>query len=267
MTVIDSGQQVLEGLGWRIHRIWSTDWFRNSDQELRKTAEAIEAAKTHIASPHVPTSENSIPYSNEGGEEPESEVETTVDPTPKLNSRSEKYKVAEPIISTHGRDLYTVPLYTMAKWVQRVVEIESPVHIDEVTRRITNAVGISRIGNRIRNTVGIAAHQAARSKSIQIQGKFLYWVEQDQVPVRDRSGLPNASRKLELIAPEELQIAIKQVVSDALGIERDDLTREACKLFGFKTASGNMRQRIELILNEMIERGDLIERDGSLLPD
>ena len=260
-------QQVLEGLGWRIHRIWSTDWFRNPDQELRKTAEAIEAAKTHIASPHVPTSENSIPYSNEGGEEPESEVETTVDPTPKLNSRSEKYKVAEPIISTHGRDLYTVPLYTMAKWVQRVVEIESPVHIDEVTRRITNAVGISRIGNRIRNTVGIAAHQAARSKSIQIQGKFLYWVEQDQVLVRDRSGLPNASRKLELIAPEELQIAIKQVVSDALGIERDDLTREACKLFGFKTASGNMRQRIELILNEMIERGDLIERDGSLLPD
>ena len=38
-------QQVLEGLGWRIHRIWSTDWFRAPDRELRKTAEAIEAAK------------------------------------------------------------------------------------------------------------------------------------------------------------------------------------------------------------------------------
>lgn len=22
-------QEVLEGLGWRLHRIWSTDWFRN----------------------------------------------------------------------------------------------------------------------------------------------------------------------------------------------------------------------------------------------
>ena len=42
-------QQVLEGLGWHIHRIWSTDWFRNPDRELRKAVEAIEAAKVHIA--------------------------------------------------------------------------------------------------------------------------------------------------------------------------------------------------------------------------
>src|SRR5262249_14955765 len=29
-------QQVLENLGWRIHRIWSTDWFKNGDEELRR---------------------------------------------------------------------------------------------------------------------------------------------------------------------------------------------------------------------------------------
>ena len=29
-------QQVLEGLGWTIHRIWSTDWFRNPQRELAK---------------------------------------------------------------------------------------------------------------------------------------------------------------------------------------------------------------------------------------
>ncbi len=38
-------QQVLEGLGWRIHRIWSTDWFRNADRELRRVVEAIKAAE------------------------------------------------------------------------------------------------------------------------------------------------------------------------------------------------------------------------------
>ncbi|HUG13439.1 MAG TPA: DUF4011 domain-containing protein, partial [Thermomicrobiales bacterium] len=27
-------QQVLEGLGWRFHRVWSTDWFRNPEREL-----------------------------------------------------------------------------------------------------------------------------------------------------------------------------------------------------------------------------------------
>ena len=28
-------QQVLEGLGWRVYRIWSTDWFRDPHRELQ----------------------------------------------------------------------------------------------------------------------------------------------------------------------------------------------------------------------------------------
>ena len=29
-------QSVLEGLGWRFHRIWSTDWFRNAHKETER---------------------------------------------------------------------------------------------------------------------------------------------------------------------------------------------------------------------------------------
>ena len=28
-------QQVLEGLGWNVFRIWSTDWWRSPEQELQ----------------------------------------------------------------------------------------------------------------------------------------------------------------------------------------------------------------------------------------
>src|SRR5439155_21464394 len=37
-------QAVLEGLGWRIHRIWSTDWYRNPERELKRVEEAIKKA-------------------------------------------------------------------------------------------------------------------------------------------------------------------------------------------------------------------------------
>jgi very-short-patch-repair endonuclease len=37
-------QQVLEKLGWRFHRIWSTDWFRNPDAETAKVLQAVEDA-------------------------------------------------------------------------------------------------------------------------------------------------------------------------------------------------------------------------------
>jgi superfamily I DNA and/or RNA helicase/very-short-patch-repair endonuclease len=35
-------QEVLEKLGWKLYRIWSTDWFKNPDVEIQKLLEAIE---------------------------------------------------------------------------------------------------------------------------------------------------------------------------------------------------------------------------------
>lgn len=37
-------QEHLERLGWRFHRIWSTDWFRNPDAEVAKTVAAWRSA-------------------------------------------------------------------------------------------------------------------------------------------------------------------------------------------------------------------------------
>lgn len=37
-------QQVLEGLGWKIYRVWSTDWFHNPVREIERLEEAIRAA-------------------------------------------------------------------------------------------------------------------------------------------------------------------------------------------------------------------------------
>jgi very-short-patch-repair endonuclease len=40
-------QQQLEALGWRFHRIWSTDWFLRRDEEIKRTLAAYEAAIAH----------------------------------------------------------------------------------------------------------------------------------------------------------------------------------------------------------------------------
>lgn len=38
-------QEVLEKLGWNIHRIWSVDWFKNRDNEVKKLLEVIQQAQ------------------------------------------------------------------------------------------------------------------------------------------------------------------------------------------------------------------------------
>jgi very-short-patch-repair endonuclease len=40
-------QQQLEALGWRFHRIWSTDWFLRRDDEIKRVLAAFAAAVAH----------------------------------------------------------------------------------------------------------------------------------------------------------------------------------------------------------------------------
>lgn len=40
-------QEVLEGLGWRLHRIWSTDWFNDPRSQIARLHEAIDGALGH----------------------------------------------------------------------------------------------------------------------------------------------------------------------------------------------------------------------------
>ncbi len=41
-------EQVLRGLGWKLHRVWSADWFRDSERELERAIAAIEQAKSGL---------------------------------------------------------------------------------------------------------------------------------------------------------------------------------------------------------------------------
>lgn len=42
-------QLILEGLGWKLHRIWSTDWWHDADKEMGRLLAAIEALKSSPA--------------------------------------------------------------------------------------------------------------------------------------------------------------------------------------------------------------------------
>ena len=180
------------------------------------------------------------------------------------NSVAEEYELAELDI-INVRDLHIVPPSIIADWIKRVVDVESPVHSDEVARRVTRAAGVNRIGDRIRRALKTGARHASRSGAIKIKGEFYYSPVQREVTVRDRTTLPTISRKLNLVAPEEIETAIKIIVSDSLGIERRDLPREVCRLLGLGAVRGGRQQTVEMIADRMLERGELTLKGASLI--
>ena len=55
-------QEVLENMGWRFHRIWSTDWYYRRGEAIQKLKTALEISRAAVTTMH--------PTKNESGPEP-----------------------------------------------------------------------------------------------------------------------------------------------------------------------------------------------------
>jgi very-short-patch-repair endonuclease len=246
-------QQVLEGLGWKIHRIWSTDWFRNPGRELGRAVEAIERAKLTVSIPTVIEPKRV---------KPPAEIERNEAKRQSERSRAIFYEAAEVTMGAEvGPDLHMVPTQRLADWMVTVVEVESPVHIDEVARRICDAAGIKRRGTRITAAMASASRFAARQGRIAIDGSFLWLPNQDKCVARDRSRLAAASRKIELVAPKELEAAILEAIKTSMGLPKDEIPSVAARYLGFNRTSGAIDEAFQQSIDQMIQ-DDRLARHG-----
>ena len=250
-------QQVLEGQGWKLHRIWSTDWFRQPQRGLQRAVQAIEQAiegRTNQATvPAAATASEGAVLREETGE------------GPKKPEALPKYDIAElrPPASRRWALRDARPQY-LALFVEKVVIVESPVHVSEVSRRIADAFG-TKLGRRIQAAIDNAIAAAARTRKVRRDGRFLWRTDMEQPVLRDRSELPATSRKLELIPAEEVALAVGRVVSGAYGIETEEAIAAVGRVLGFGKTTAETRSGIELAIRNMVESGDLHDEGGQLM--
>ena len=254
-------QQVLEGLGWSIHRIWSTDWFRNRERELDRVERAIQETRSRNgAAPPV-----------EPRREPEP-LKRVSEPERPAEDRSSPYVVAKMRIPHLDTPLHEVSPGRLAQWLAEVVRVESPVHVREVVTRIRTAVGVGRTGARIKRRMEEAVRHGTNTGLFERRGDFLWRLDHDVPDVRRRDGtLPDTARGLktiEMIAPEEIGQALCHVVRDSFGIDRDEAISEARRLFGFKRAGATITRRMQAVLDDLFTSGTLKQTGDILqLPD
>jgi hypothetical protein len=243
--------QVLEGLGWRLHQVWSTDWFRDPEGELRRLLGALGAER---------------PPSDDRGraEGAAYEREEPAD-SPAPPAGAVPYAPATLDVHLNGQELHALPAPRVASWVERVVRVEGPVHRDEVARRVLEAAGLKRSGARIQSALDAAIAQAVRSGALRERGEFLWHAGAAAPALRDRSALPAASRRLELVAPEELALAVERVVGDALGMDPEAVPAAACRLLGFARVTDEMRARVEAVVAELTRNGRVTARGEQLV--
>lgn len=225
-------QDILENLGWRFHRIWSTDWFHHRKREIDRLRAALDAARSQI--------EQGIRVRGANHATARPVPEPAPDPgTDSIDIEHLKLKVpayvrAELVVRS-SVEPHEAPVVQLADLVVRIVGIEGPIHIDELARRITTSFGKTKAGSRIVEATGRAVRLALRRDPLLRQdGSFLMTETQAEAPpVRDRSADTGSLLKAAYISPREIVAAAALVRQESGDVDGDDLIRAIARLLGF----------------------------------
>ena len=249
-------QGVLEGLGWNFHRIWSTDWFRNPQQEITRAVAAIEAARKNLTErrdiilPDItPPIRHEIVRGQPAEEKPASASRPYV-----------KVRLTPVVDST--LQIHQEKPEKLVRMIKAVVDIEAPVHESEITRRLMDAYGVSRAGARITSAVQTAIREGSRHQLFRQQEGFVYSTDNRAIQIRNRSQLEAGEKKIELLAPEELDLALLETVALGFSMTAEDAISGALSLIGFGRATAKISGVLEIRLHQLVASGRLTEVAG-----
>jgi len=247
-------QEVLESLGWRFHRIWSTDWFRDASRkrEIEKIRLAIESAIDADAAKQSTDHLRMVPSATEPQDPALVEV---MEDAPA--SVAQSYVVKDIVRSNGYRDLHEMQYQPLIDRTVEVLTVETPMHFDQLVNRFKDAWGMGRAGNRSRNHLRRMAQFGHKADRFIVDGDFLYLDESRSATVRDRTGLTTAERRIEYVAPEELDAAIKQVVRDGVSVTEDEICVLVTRLLGFARTTQDMR-------DVLVRRLGVLAREAAL---
>ena len=144
-------------------------------------------------------------------------------------------------------ELYNQPIDNVAQSIKMIVDVESPIHINELNNRFKENCNIKRAGVKMKKVVFLGVEKAEQLGDIIKIGDFLYNSANDEFSVRKRIK-PN----IDWISDEEISKSIEIVLTHNSNISTKKLVREASRNFGFKSTSKKTASRINSVLDLMI---------------
>jgi very-short-patch-repair endonuclease len=273
-------EAVLRDLGWRTHRIWSADWWREPEREMQKLEAALEQARdeqrrrdeqrmeAELAEPEpLPEAASDVPCSEPlPPAEPVPAAQrariaalaTVALPAPQAAHPVYSPLPAEPARGTaqdfHGQRAARA----IRQAIVEVVRQEGPIRFEAAARRIAALWRLGRMSSRVTERIeslipadSVAVHHGP-------EGKFLWPAEQapeDYALFRVPGPDPESSRPVEDLPLEEIGNAALYLLRQELGAPLDELARQTSRLFGFQRTSRQIQLRMRLGIERMVALG------------
>jgi very-short-patch-repair endonuclease len=265
-------QHVLESLGWRIHRIWSTDWWLDPEREVEKVTQLLQSL---LATPVEESAEVATVEKNEVVLSDNAQGQEDLQQTPSRDLPL--FSVAPPIellpplvyIQTSIPAGDPVKFYenssgaVLSHHLQLIVTAEGPIPEALLFKKVARAWGLERMGSRIterlKNLVPNSAPCTAEGTVV------FYWpvgVEPHSWSAFRIAGNTEESRRhINDICIEEIAALVKHVLHQAGGSPRQDVSRSVCRLVGMARTTAEAEARVGLAVDALINATALQESE------
>ncbi len=276
-------QSVLEGLGWKIHRVWSRAWIQNPERELEAIEQSLNESEALLGDSDDavdgPEIEDVSEFTRQGRVSVVSDEDLEQYPaddsgkqpgTPELRSgesdRFEPYEVADLSKVRVGRELRHENVSKLCELITEVVRVEGPVHRDVVLERVRRRFRASRMRGATRqrflSAIRAAAHVSLSwlpEESAGATAQYMFLID----PAASESITPRAPidgatrRRIEHISLAELKAGILKCADLLYGAGRDDLIAETARQFGYRRTGKDIASRIGKAVDQLIHAGKL----------
>jgi very-short-patch-repair endonuclease len=257
-------QSVLEGLGWRMHRIWSTDWLYDREAELNRLLTAIDEAARGVPAEAPPVATGLTAPTEREAEEvatgPTTPRMPVTDVMPVVPYRRSQLATASADPEALYLAAYNLALRTA---IEKVAYDEAPVHIDELGRRVLGAFGGTRLTPRVRKRIG---DMVGALRDYAVVDDFVWPRTMDRtkyVSVRT-AGPGEEARDAEAIPAEEVAAAAAWIMERAFSMSTAELITQTARVFGIKRVGQKVEERMMAGVQLLVRREICRETDARL---
>ncbi|MCD8020647.1 MAG: AAA domain-containing protein, partial [Clostridiales bacterium] len=255
-------KDIMETMGWHLYHVWSLAWYKNPENEKRRLLDFLKKTAKEYADDADALKK--CPDQHKLSEESETQEDISFLTTKKetvSETRSLEfahYEVCDPWKAEHvlGEDNYT----NLTRRIMYVLEHEQPIHIELLYKRLATVFGRKKATEPVKRTVNDCMNKCMSEQVIQ-KNNFIYLKNAGEIRARAQSG---EERPMEYICPEEIQDAMRSIVTFAYGIEKEALLMETARVFGFTRRGTKIADILTDNLEELLKKGELKLSDGKV---